>query len=94
MGPHEVSDRIPRRTARAVLEKGDAVATGKVVSGLLRAVSLNLWGLGATVIGLQVGNPRPPPPGMRRTCVHAHYSTCIHRILQVYDISNDCHPSA
>lgn len=42
-----------RRTARAVLEKGDAVATGKVVSGLLRAVSLNLWGLGATVIGLQ-----------------------------------------
>mmetsp|Transcript_19621 Transcript_19621/g.59348 ORF Transcript_19621/g.59348 Transcript_19621/m.59348 type:complete len:248 (-) Transcript_19621:2852-3595(-) len=42
-----------RRTARAVLEKGDAVATGKVVSGLLRNMTVNLWGLGATVIGLQ-----------------------------------------
>lgn len=41
------------RTARAVLEKGDAVATGKVVSGLLRNMTVNLWGLGATVIGLQ-----------------------------------------
>lgn len=42
-----------RRTARAVLESGDNIATGKLVSGLLRAVTLNLWGLGATVIGLQ-----------------------------------------
>ena len=37
-----------------MLEKGDAVATGKVVSGLLRNMTVNLWGLGATVIGLQV----------------------------------------
>lgn len=42
-----------RRTARAILVKGDAVATGKVVTSLLRAITINLWGLGATVIGLQ-----------------------------------------
>lgn len=42
------------RTARAVLEKGDNIATGKLVSGLLRAMTLNLWGLGATIVGLQV----------------------------------------
>jgi hypothetical protein len=42
-----------RRRAWAILERGDSVATGKVVSSLLRNITINLWGLGATIIGLQ-----------------------------------------
>lgn len=36
------------------MERGEAVATGKVVSSLLRNITINLWGLGATIVGLQV----------------------------------------
>lgn len=45
------------RRAFAILERGEAVATGKVVSGLLRNISINLFGLGATIVGLQVWYP-------------------------------------
>ena len=43
-----------RRTF-SILERGEAIATSKVVSSLLRNITINLWGLGATIIGLQVG---------------------------------------
>jgi hypothetical protein len=37
-----------------VLLKGEDVAARGVAASLLRNVSLNLWGLGATIVGLQV----------------------------------------
>ena len=44
----------PRRRTFSILERGEAIATSKVVSSLLRNITINLWGLGATIIGLQV----------------------------------------
>lgn len=46
--------RTFRRQAFSILERGEAVATGKVVSSLLRNITINLVGLGATIVGLQV----------------------------------------
>lgn len=43
-----------RRRTFSILERGEAIATSKVVSSLLRNITINLWGLGATIIGLQV----------------------------------------
>lgn len=43
------------RVARRVLLKGDDVPVRGLASSLLRNVGLNLWGLGATIVGLQVG---------------------------------------
>ena len=37
-----------------MLLKGEDVAARGVAASLLRNVSLNLWGLGATIVGLQV----------------------------------------
>lgn len=42
------------RTARKVLEAGQSVSKASVAGSLLAAVRLNLWGLGATLLGLQV----------------------------------------
>jgi hypothetical protein len=42
-----------RRRTFSILERGEAIATSKVVSSLLRNITINLWGLGATIIGLQ-----------------------------------------
>ncbi|KAK9826797.1 hypothetical protein WJX81_001824 [Elliptochloris bilobata] len=41
------------RTARKVLEGGQTVSKASVAGSLLAAVRLNLWGLGATLLGLQ-----------------------------------------
>ena len=49
-----LTDALVSRTARRVLLKGEDVAARGVAASLLRNVSLNLWGLGATIVGLQV----------------------------------------
>ena len=46
-------DKLPCRVAFRVIEKGERVETGSVVSTLLRSTTLNLWGMGAALIGLQ-----------------------------------------
>ena len=45
------------RTARKVLEAGQTVSKASVAGSLLAAVRLNLWGLGATLLGLQARHP-------------------------------------
>lgn len=68
-----------QRVARRVLLKGDDVPVRGLASSLLRNVGLNLWGLGATIVGLQAtvgqlvaktlttstANPYVTNPGLR-----------------------------
>ena len=61
------------RTARKVLEGGQTVSKASVAGSLLAAVRLNLWGLGATLLGLQAGRAWIPDllqalaPGVKLT---------------------------
>ncbi len=47
-----------------MLEAGQSVSKASVAGSLLAAVRLNLWGLGATLLGLQAR--AAPPAGLRR----------------------------
>ena len=58
-----------------MLLKGEDVPALGVVASLLRNVGLNLWGLGATIVGLQVAT-RP-----------LHYDLCI---TQQREVSTSC----
>ena len=52
-----------------MLLKGEDVAARGVAASLLRNVGLNLWGLGATIVGLQVP--------VCLLCVHTKAAYCM-----------------